>query len=105
MSCSKYKHLFEPITLGKTLFKHRIFASPQDHPDLTANLQLTAEARAFYELKALGGFASVNVGDFMVEKRVTATPGSWTVTETLVRLPCSARQMLLHVTAQLRLSS
>jgi len=74
MSCSKYKHLFEPITLGKTLFKHRIFASPQDHPDLTANLQLTAEARAFYELKALGGFASVNVGDFMVEKEGHSHP-------------------------------
>ena len=63
MGIEKYPHLFEPIRLGKTTFRHRIFASPQDHPDLTANLQLTSEARAFYEVKAMGGFASVCVGN------------------------------------------
>lgn len=74
MYIDKYPHLFAPITLAKTTFKHRIFASPQDHPDLTSNLQLTSEARAFYELKAMGGFASVCVGDFMVEKEGHSHP-------------------------------
>ena len=74
MGIEKYPHLFEPIRLGKTMFRHRIFASPQDHPDLTSNLQLTAEARAFYEVKAMGGFASVCVGDFMVEKEGHSHP-------------------------------
>ncbi|MBU4439745.1 MAG: hypothetical protein KJ779_09265, partial [Firmicutes bacterium] len=55
----KYKHLFEPIKLGKTLFKNRIFSAPQDYPGLTSDRFLTEEAAYFYERKALGGFASV----------------------------------------------
>ncbi len=74
MSGLKYKHLFEPVKIGRTLFKNRIFASPQDHPDLTCDLQLTREARAFYEVKAMGGYASVCVGDFMVEKEGHSHP-------------------------------
>ena len=67
MSASKYPHLLTPITLGKTLFKHRIFASPQDNPQLDADHFLTRDAMAFYERKAMGGFASVCVGDVMVD--------------------------------------
>jgi len=65
----KYKRLFEPIQLGKQIFRNRIFASPQDFPGLTADGFLTKDATAFYELKAMGGFASVCVGDFMVDTR------------------------------------
>jgi 2,4-dienoyl-CoA reductase-like NADH-dependent reductase (Old Yellow Enzyme family)/thioredoxin reductase len=65
----KYKHLFEPIYLGRQLFRNRIFASPQDYPHLTADRFLTRDGVAFYETKALGGFASVCVGDFMVDSR------------------------------------
>jgi len=68
MSERKYKHLFEPIYLGGQYFKNRIFASPQDNPDLTSNHFLTRDAMAFYETKAIGGFASVCVGDFMVDE-------------------------------------
>nr|WP_320026289.1 FAD-dependent oxidoreductase [uncultured Acetobacterium sp.] len=63
----KYKHLFEPIKLGKTLFKNRIFSAPQDYPGLTSNRFLTEEAAYFYERKALGGFASVCVGDMIID--------------------------------------
>ena len=69
MSASRYPHLFSPIVLGKTLFQHRIFASPQDNPQLDADRFLTRDAMAFYERKAQGGFASVCVGDFMVDSR------------------------------------
>ena len=65
----KYEKLFEPIYLGKQLFRNRIFASPQDYPHLTADRFLTKDGIAFYETKALGGFASVCVGDFMVDSR------------------------------------
>ena len=65
----KYKHLFEPITIGKTVFRNRIFASPQDYPGLTADNFLTRDAVAFYEQKARGGHASVCVGDFMVDSK------------------------------------
>ncbi len=67
MSNKYYPHLFEPIRLGKTLFRNRIFASPQDYANLTTENFLTSEAMAFYELKARGGFASVCVGDCIVD--------------------------------------
>ena len=67
MSHPYYPHLFEPIRLGGRLFKHRIFASPQDTPLLTPDNTLTPEATAFYENKAMGGFASVCVGDCIVD--------------------------------------
>ena len=54
----KFPHLFEPITLGRTTFRNRIFSSPQDYLNLSAENFLTRDAIAFYELKALGGFAS-----------------------------------------------
>ncbi|MBR4702404.1 MAG: FAD-dependent oxidoreductase [Oscillospiraceae bacterium] len=69
MAASDYPHLFSPIVLGKQFFKHRIFASPQDNPQLDANKFLTRDAMAFYERKAQGGFASVCVGDYMVDSR------------------------------------
>ena len=67
LSEPKYKNLFKPIILGNQFFKNRLFASPQDNPDLTYHHFLTDDARAFYEAKAIGGFASVCIGDFMVE--------------------------------------
>lgn len=64
----KYAHLNEPIMLGKKLYKNRLFASPQDYPGLTSGERfLTEEAAYFYERKAQGGFASVTVGDFMID--------------------------------------
>ena len=65
----KYKQLFEPIKLGRTLFRNRIFSSPQDIYRLTSENFLDDNATAFYEVKALGGFASVCVGDVMVDSR------------------------------------
>ena len=65
----KYKRLFEPIQLGRQYFRNRIFASPQDFPGLTSDRFLTRDGTAFYERKAMGGFASVCVGDFMVDSR------------------------------------
>ncbi len=69
MSAADFPHLLSPIVLGKQFFKHRIFASPQDNPQLDAANFLTRDAMAFYERKAQGGFASVCVGDFMVDSR------------------------------------
>ena len=67
MSNRYFPHLFEPIRLGKTLFRSRIFASPQDFANLTSENCLTDEAIAFYERKARGGFATVCVGDCVVD--------------------------------------
>ena len=69
MSELKYKHLFEPIKLRSKIFRNRIFASPQDTYRLTHEGFLNDNATAFYEIKAMGGFASVCIGDMMVDSR------------------------------------
>lgn len=63
----KFKNLLQPLQLGSITFQNRIFASPQDYPGLTENRFLTEEATRFYERKAMGGFASVCVGDMIVD--------------------------------------
>jgi 2,4-dienoyl-CoA reductase-like NADH-dependent reductase (Old Yellow Enzyme family)/threonine dehydrogenase-like Zn-dependent dehydrogenase len=69
MSILKYKRIFEPIRLGGTLFRNRIFSSPQDTYQLTSENFLNEDATAFYEMKARGGFAAVCLGDFMIDSR------------------------------------
>ncbi len=43
----KYPHLFEPLTLGRTTFRNRIFSSPQDYLNLSAENFLNHDAIAF----------------------------------------------------------
>ena len=54
----RYKHLFTPIVIGNQLFRNRIFNSP-------TGLEIDPErySCAYYERKAIGGSASVCVGD------------------------------------------
>ncbi|NLB28811.1 MAG: hypothetical protein GX823_01070, partial [Clostridiales bacterium] len=58
MSNGKYPNLFEPVILGKTLYKNRIFYSPTGYKE-----QPVDEPASYYERKAIGGAASVCVGD------------------------------------------
>ncbi len=67
MSKLKYPKLNEPIKLGKNVYRNRLFSSPQDYPGLTAEGFLTEQGCYFYERKAMGGFSSVTVGDFMID--------------------------------------
>ena len=55
---TKYPHLFQPIVLGKQLFRNRIFNSP-------TGLEINPERYTcgYYERKAMGGSASVCIGD------------------------------------------
>ena len=64
---TKFPHLFEPITVGNTVFKNRIFASPNGYTNTDCRNFPTEEMIAFYELKAKGGFAAVTVGDCIVD--------------------------------------
>ncbi len=54
----KYQHLFTPIVLGKQLFRNRIFNSP-------TGVEINPERYScgYYERKAIGGAASVCIGD------------------------------------------
>ncbi|MDR2357609.1 MAG: FAD-dependent oxidoreductase [Oscillospiraceae bacterium] len=66
MKSIKYPHLFEPIKLGNTIFKNRIFAAPTGFRDFTSEDFITPDGFAYYERKALGGAASVCVGETCV---------------------------------------
>jgi 2,4-dienoyl-CoA reductase-like NADH-dependent reductase (Old Yellow Enzyme family)/thioredoxin reductase len=63
----KYPNLFKPIRLGGTLFKNRLFASPTGVRDFTAEDFMTEDGFAYYERKALGGAASVCIGECAVD--------------------------------------
>ncbi|MGI5901380.1 MAG: FAD-dependent oxidoreductase [Desulfitobacteriia bacterium] len=54
----KYPHLFEPIVLAKQKFRNRIFSSPTGMVE-----QPIADLIGYYGRKALGGAASVCIGD------------------------------------------
>ena len=67
MSQLKYPHLFEPITLGNQLFKCRLFGSPTGPQNLMDGKYPTVDAVAYYTRKAMGGAASVAVGECIVD--------------------------------------
>jgi 2,4-dienoyl-CoA reductase-like NADH-dependent reductase (Old Yellow Enzyme family)/thioredoxin reductase len=67
MSEFKYTHLFEPIKLGGTLFRNRLFASPTGYQDIKNDGILTDGAAAYYERKAMGGAASVTTCEGIVD--------------------------------------
>jgi 2,4-dienoyl-CoA reductase-like NADH-dependent reductase (Old Yellow Enzyme family)/thioredoxin reductase len=58
----KYPHLFSPIRLGDTLFRNRYFAAPVGYEYLSSKNYPIDETIAFYERKAIGGAATVNIG-------------------------------------------
>jgi len=61
-----YPHLFSPVTLAGITFRNRIFASPTGSSNLDSRHFPIAETNAYYERKAMGGAASVCVGDCVV---------------------------------------
>jgi 2,4-dienoyl-CoA reductase-like NADH-dependent reductase (Old Yellow Enzyme family)/thioredoxin reductase len=65
----KYPHLFEPIRLGKTVFRNRVFASPISERAVDSQYRPNADGIAFYEQKAMGGAASVCIGDCVVDTK------------------------------------
>ena len=64
----KYPHLFEPIKIGNTLFRNRIFSAPLGYPDTTLG-RFSDTVIAFYERKAQGGVAVVTLGEAVVDSR------------------------------------
>ncbi len=65
----KYPHLFEPITIGNTFFRNRLFASPTGPQNMTYEGFPTPDICTLYELKAMGGCASVCVGEGIVDSK------------------------------------
>ena len=66
-SVLKYPHLFQPIVLGGTVFRNRVFSSPQGYYDVGPECYPNAACAAFFARKAEGGVASVCIGDCIVD--------------------------------------
>ena len=62
MGVVKFPHLFEPLIIGNTVFRNRIFASPQGSSYLDTDELPTPEVTVFYERKAIGGAATTCMG-------------------------------------------
>ncbi|MCF0120055.1 MAG: NADH:flavin oxidoreductase [Oscillospiraceae bacterium] len=69
MDVIKYPHLFTPMRIRGTYFKNRIFSAPQGFYNDDKGRYHSEAAVAFYERKAIGGFASVAVGDCIVDAK------------------------------------
>ncbi len=67
MNNFKYPHLFEPIQLGNTFFRNRIFASPTGYQNINGNGYLNEGASAYYGRRAMGGAASVATFECIVD--------------------------------------
>ncbi len=86
----KYPHLCEPITLGRVVFRNRMFSAPMGGTDITADCCVGPRTPGFYELRAKGGAAAVTASELVVHPQTDAshmfhldlhTPGSlssWT---------------------------
>ncbi len=72
----KYPNLFTPIELGNTLFRNRIFASPTGVSHSTSKNRPINETISYYERKAIGGAASVCIGDAMVDSEIALANGN-----------------------------
>ncbi len=67
MSQLKYPHIFEPIEVAGALFRNRLFSSPQGFYNIGPDLFPNSDMIGFFETKARGGYASVCVGDCIVD--------------------------------------
>lgn len=69
----KYPNLFSPITIRGVTYPNRIFSAPMTFRDLPGEGDLTSEAVAFYELRAMGGAAEVTVSELTVHGQTGRT--------------------------------
>ena len=64
----QYPHLFAPLKVRGALFRNRIFDSPEGFYNVGPECFPNAACAAFFERKALGGAASVCLGDCIVDR-------------------------------------
>ena len=65
----KYPHLFEPLRLGSTVLRNRIFASPTGLSDYSFDGAFSDAAVAYYARKAQGGAAAVGIGECEIDPK------------------------------------
>lgn len=62
----KYPNLCKPIKIGNVHFRNRMFSAPMGGTDITSDCTIGPASKAFYELRARGGAASVTVSELVV---------------------------------------
>ena len=67
MSCSKFPHMFTPMTIKGVTFKNRVFASPITTNRIVDHGYPTPEGIDVYETKSRGGFAEVTVTESFID--------------------------------------
>ena len=72
----QYPHLFTPIVLAGQLFRNRIFASPTGMQYNHYGNRPNNESICYFERKAIGGAASVCIGDAMVDSEIALANGA-----------------------------
>ena len=75
----KYAHILQPLRVGNTLFRNRIFSAPTGLYDLTPALAPTDDYIAYFERKAKGGCASVNIGECNIDDEGIGSPNSYEI--------------------------
>ena len=71
-----YPHLFTPIVLAGQTFRNRIFASPTGMQYNHYGNRPNNETISYFERKAIGGAASVCIGDAMVDSEISLANGA-----------------------------
>ncbi|MBR2832518.1 MAG: FAD-dependent oxidoreductase [Oscillospiraceae bacterium] len=67
MDTIKYPNLFKPLRIRGVYFRNRLFSAPQGFYNDDPKRYPSEAQVAFYERKAMGGYASVCVGDCIVD--------------------------------------
>lgn len=76
---SKYAAILQPLRIGNTVFRNRIFSAPTGLYDLTPDRAPTDDYIAYFERKAKGGCASVNIGECYIDEVGVGSPNAYEV--------------------------
>ena len=76
---TKYAGILQPLRIGNTVFRNRIFSAPTGLYDLTPDRAPTDDYIAYFERKAKGGCASVNIGECNIDDEGIGSPNSYEV--------------------------
>ncbi len=76
---TKYAHILQPLRIGNTVFRNRFFSAPTGLYDLTPDRAPTDDYIAYFERKAKGGCASVNIGECNIDDEGIGSPNSYEV--------------------------
>ncbi|MDR0906548.1 MAG: NAD(P)/FAD-dependent oxidoreductase [Oscillospiraceae bacterium] len=72
----EFPHLLSPIKIGGVMFRNRMFGSPVSAAEIEYDGQLSHDAVAYFERKAMGGAAAVAYGEVDVDPAEYQT-GRW----------------------------